>query len=219
MPDEEAYETSWAADFSGDRIEPILKLSGETNIELIEGETYTEAGYTLPSDAEEIYGYKVTTSGEVNTAKVGTYKIEYILTRTYTSAGTTQIDTVMTAERTITVKSAVKEEAKMITEWTIPAANTTIKLPVQGTGLNITVDWGDGSAEQTVTTAFPTHTYATAGTYEIKVWGTCPRWGCSSASTVGTTSDYYTYTQYLTKVKQFGELSATRRKNISNGKL
>ena len=45
----------------------------------------------------------------------------------------------------------------MITEWTIPAANTTIKLPVQGTGLNVTVDWGDGSAKQTVTTSFPTH--------------------------------------------------------------
>ena len=57
----------------------------------------------------------------------------------------------------------------MITEWTIPSANTTIKLPVQGTGLNVRVDWGDGSAKQTVTTSFPTHTYATAGTYEIKV--------------------------------------------------
>ena len=96
----------------------------------------------------------------------------------------------------------------MITEWTIPSANTTIKLPVQGTGLNVRVDWGDGSAKQTVTTSFPTHTYATAGTYEIKVWGTCPKWGYSSDYNVSTTSNYYTYTQYLTKVKQFGELGA-----------
>ena len=100
----------------------------------------------------------------------------------------------------------------MITEWTIPSANTTIKLPVAGTGLNITVDWGDGTAEQTVTTSFPTHTYATAGTYEIKVWGICPKWGYAGVTSVTTTqnSDYYTYTQYLTKVKQFGELSATQ---------
>ena len=100
----------------------------------------------------------------------------------------------------------------MITEWTIPSANTTIKLPVAGTGLNITVDWGDGTAEQTVTTSFPTHTYATAGTYEIKVWGTCLHWGYTGGTSVTTTqnSDYYTYTQYLTKVKQFGELSATQ---------
>ena len=98
----------------------------------------------------------------------------------------------------------------MITEWTIPSTNTAIKLPAQGTGLNITVDWGDGSATETFTTSFPTHNYATAGTYEIKVWGTCPQWGNYSSSTVSTTSNYYTYTQYLTKVKQFGELNTTR---------
>ena len=98
----------------------------------------------------------------------------------------------------------------MITEWTIPSANTTIKLPAQGTGLNITVDWGDGSATETFTTSFPTHNYATAGTYDITVSGTCPQWGNYSSSTVSTTSNYYTYTQYLTKVKQFGELNTTR---------
>lgn len=101
----------------------------------------------------------------------------------------------------------------MITEWTIPSANTTIKLPVQshgGNSLNITVDWGDGSAVQTVTTNFPTHTYTTAGTYDITVSGTCPAWGYIGSGRVSTTlnSDYYTYTQYLTKVKQFGELNA-----------
>ena len=213
---ETAYETSWVADFTADRIQPILELVGDENVTIKAGETYTDAGYTVAgfdktnSGDYTVYCYNVTTSGEVNTAKVGTYKIEYILTRTYTIAGTTQTDTVMTAERTVIVKSAVKEEAKMITEWTIPAANTTIKLPVQGTGLNITVDWGDGSAEQTVTTAFPTHTYATAGTYEIKVWGTCPRWGYASDATVDESSDYYTYINYLTKVKQLGELGVTR---------
>ena len=106
------------------------------------------------------------------------------------------------------VKAQADTAAYMITEWTIPSANTEIKLPVQGTGLNITVDWGDGTAKQTVTSKFPTHTYATAGTYEIKLWGTCPKWGYASSSTVSTTSNYYTYTQYLTKVKQFGELGA-----------
>ena len=115
-----------------------------------------------------------------------------------------------TLQMPVAIDEPIKEESKMITEWTIPADNTTIKLPVAGTGLNVTVDWGDGSAEQTVTTSFPTHTYATAGTYEIKVWGTCPKWGYAGVTSVTTTqnSDYYTYTQYLTKVKQFGELGA-----------
>ena len=117
----------------------------------------------------------------------------------------------MNVTRNITVKGAVA--TSMITEWTIPSANTTIKLPVQshgGNSLNITVDWGDGSAVQTVTTNFPTHTYTTAGTYDITVSGTCPAWGYIGSGRVSTTlnSDYYTYTQYLTKVKQFGELNA-----------
>ena len=211
---ETAYETSWVADFTADRINPILELIGDENVTIKAGETYTDAGYTVAgfdktnSGDYTVYGYNVTTSGEVNTAVVGTYKIDYTITRTYTNAGVAQTDTLMSVERTVTVE--VNEKAKMITEWTIPSANTEIKLPVQGTGLNITVDWGDGSAEQTVTTSFPTHTYATAGTYEIKVWGTCPKWGYASAYSVTTTrnSDYYTYTQYLSKVKQFGELGA-----------
>ena len=213
---ETAYEESWSGDFTADRIQPILELVGDENVTIKAGETYTDAGYTVAgfdktnSGDYTVYGYNVTTSGEVNTTVVGTYKIEYILTRTYTNAGVAQTDTLMSVERTVTVE--VNEKAKMITEWTIPAANTTIKLPVRGTGLNITVDWGDGSSEQTVTTEFPTHTYATAGTYEIKVWGTCPNWGYDldvSPTVTNYYNRYYTYTQYLSKVKQFGELNAT----------
>ena len=217
---ETAYETSWSADFSGDRIQPILKLVGDENVTINAGDTYTDAGYTVAgfdtanSGDYTVYGYNVTTSGEVNTAVAGTYKIDYTLTRTYNNAGVAQTDTLMTVTRSITVKEVIKETSKMITEWNVSGdAGLTIKLPAQSSGdaaLNITVDWGDGTAEQTVTTSFPTHTYATAGTYEIKVWGTCPKWGYASDSIVITTrnSDYYTYTQYLSKVKQFGELGA-----------
>ena len=89
------------------------------------GETYTDAGYTVAgfdktnSGDYAVYGYNVTTSGEVNTAVVGAYKIEYILTRTYNNAGVAQTDTLMSVERTVTVE--VNEKAKMITEWTIPS--------------------------------------------------------------------------------------------------
>ena len=214
---ETAYETSWAADFTADRIHPILELIGDENVTINAGDTYTDAGYTVAglttADAQYYtpYGYNVTKTGEVVTSTVGVYQIKYEITRTYTSGGTTKTDTLMNVTRNITVKGAVA--TSMITEWTIPSANTTIKLPVQshgGNSLNITVDWGDGSAVQTVTTNFPTHTYTTAGTYDITVSGTCPAWGYIGSGRVSTTlnSDYYTYTQYLTKVKQFGELNA-----------
>ena len=212
---ETAYETSWAADFTADRIHPILELVGDENVTIDVGSTYTDAGYTVAglttADAQYYtpYGYKVTKTGEVVTSTAGVYPVKYEITRTYNNAGTTQTDTLMSVTRNVTVGSGIPATS-MVTEWTIPADNTEIKLPVQGTGLNITVDWGDGSAEQTVTTAFPTHTYATAGTYEIIVSGTCPVWGYASSDAVSETSnsDYYTYTQYLTKVKQFGELGA-----------
>ena len=104
----------------------------------------------------------------------------------------------------------------MITEWNVSGdAGLTIKLPAEsygGTSVNVKVDWGDGTAAQTFTSSFPTHTYSKAGVYEITVSGTCPKWGYTGGTSVTTTqnSDYYTYTQYLTKVKQFGELSATQ---------
>ena len=39
---ETAYETSWAADFSGDRIQPILELVGDENVTINAGDTYTD---------------------------------------------------------------------------------------------------------------------------------------------------------------------------------
>lgn len=102
----------------------------------------------------------------------------------------------------------------MITEWNVSGdVGLTITLPVQGTGLNITVDWGDGSAIETITTEYPTHTYAQAGVYEIAVAGNCPEWGKISYQEFmgfGETSKNYTYAKYLTNVIQLGELNATK---------
>ena len=103
----------------------------------------------------------------------------------------------------------IAEETKMVTVWEIPADNTEIKLPVRGT-VNLNVDWGDGSAIEVVTTSFPTHIYTTAGTYEIKIWGDCSIWGYAALDSVEIENDYYTYTQYLTKVRQLGELNAIK---------
>lgn len=63
--------------------------------------------------------------------------------------------------------------ATMNSVWdTTIAGCTTVTLPVNGT-VNVTVEWGDGSAPQTVTAAFPTHTYAAANkTQRVKVNGT-----------------------------------------------
>jgi surface protein len=57
---------------------------------------------------------------------------------------------------------------------------TQIKLPLVSTGTyNFTVDWGDGSAVDTITTynqAQTTHTYSVAGTYILTINGTINGW-------------------------------------------
>ena len=206
---EEAYKATLSGDTTLSQIKPIIEPVGETNMTLKLGEEYTEQGCTVAGFTEAdskyytCYGYALAKDGTVDTSKEGTYTVKYSLTKdgAETSSGVRNVD-------------VVDKSKYMITEWNVSGdAGLTITLPVSGTGLNITVDWGDGSATETITTEYPTHTYATAGVYEIAVAGNCPEWGKISYQefvTFGETSRNYTYAKYLTNVIQLGELNATK---------
>jgi surface protein len=58
------------------------------------------------------------------------------------------------------------------------STSTQFKMPLTtSTGLNMQVDWGDGSAIETITNhTLAIHTYATAGTYNISVTGDILGW-------------------------------------------
>jgi len=62
-----------------------------------------------------------------------------------------------------------------ISTWQTTTPSETVTLPLIATGnYNFTVDWGDGSSD-TITAynqAEVTHTYATASTYDVKIYGT-----------------------------------------------
>ncbi len=59
--------------------------------------------------------------------------------------------------------------------WKTNAANETIDLILEGGySYNFTIDWGDGSAVETITNTNPTHTYTTAGEYTIEIEGDFP---------------------------------------------
>ena len=218
VPTEEAYEKSWANDFGKERIEPILQLVGKTPIRANINETYQDAGYLVAgfemekAELYNCYGYTVTMLNTVDTSKEQTQTLTYRISRTYQSGAETIQEDLMDATREIKV---VDLDKYMITEWNVSGdAGLEITLPVSGTGLNITVDWGDGTTE-TITgniTAenFPTHTYSTSGEYDISIRGTCPKWGYDGWDNIDTTSPYYTYSEYLTGLKQWGELSANR---------
>lgn len=69
-----------------------------------------------------------------------------------------------------------------VTEWTVAgdAAARTITLPlVSGYNYNCVVDWGDGTTKSLVTAyndANRIHTYASDGTYNVKIYGVCQGW-------------------------------------------
>ena len=48
-------------------------------------------------------------------------------------------------------------------------------LPFTGETYDYTVDWGDGSAVESGQTGNATHSYATAGEYDVSITGTFPR--------------------------------------------
>lgn len=78
----------------------------------------------------------------------------------------------------------VSADRGFVTRWTVAGDATarTITLPLT-TGnsetYNATIDWGDGSPTSTVTTyddADRVHAYASDGTYDVTITGTCQGW-------------------------------------------
>ena len=71
-----------------------------------------------------------------------------------------------------------------ITEWVIPPDSLSATLPLRNTGrtVNCIVDWGDGNSSTVIAYNDPNriHTYASAGTYQIKIYGACEGWSFSN---------------------------------------
>jgi surface protein len=64
---------------------------------------------------------------------------------------------------------------EFITTWQTTSNNQQITIPTfSEETYNYTVDWGDGATVNNIT-ADATHTFATAGVYEVKISGTFPR--------------------------------------------
>jgi len=91
-------------------------------------------------------------------------------------------------------------EAQMVLEYDIATANTQIGIPLTGT-VNVTVNWGDGTTNQTFTTAgIKNHTYTTSGTKTVTITGSLTAYGSGANST---------YNARLTKVLSWDGLGIT----------
>ncbi len=92
-----------------------------------------------------------------------------------------------------------KASKPFITEWTVPD-NTTVTLPhLSGYNYSYFVDWGDGTPRKYVSAyndPNASHTYAVAGTYEVKIVGTCESFWVNNGA----------MKSYITKLTEFGHV-------------
>ena len=86
----------------GDKNAPTITLNGESTINLKLNETYTEYGAKATDDIDGDLTSKITTTGNVDTSKEGTYTITYTVTDSS--------DNTATATRTIIVTDTSKPE-------------------------------------------------------------------------------------------------------------
>ncbi len=99
---------------------------------------------------------------------------------------------------TVSVRqSAYVNPRALILEYTMSGSGT-IMLPLSGT-VDCTVNWGDGSDVQAVTGTLPTHTYESAGTYDVSITGLVSELSSNKIDTG--------YSSHLTKVVQWGNVS------------
>ena len=99
-------------------------------------------------------------------------------------------------------------QSEFITVWETTTDNESITIPTfTGETYDYTVDWGDGSAVESGQTGNATHTYATAGKYDVSITGTFPR-------------IYFNYTGdriKILEVKQWGNQAWTSMEKAFEG--
>ena len=66
-----------------DTVAPVITLNGEADLKISTGEEYVEAGFVANDDCEGDISDKVVVSGEVDTAKNGSYVITYAVKDSY----------------------------------------------------------------------------------------------------------------------------------------
>jgi surface protein len=66
-------------------------------------------------------------------------------------------------------------------QTTLPSQQVILPFGQFGGAVNVTVDWGDGSAPQVYTSANPSKTYTLAGTYQISVTGSSVSFGSDAS--------------------------------------
>lgn len=124
--------------------------------------------FTLTQNSNDLF--ELTDTGELSL--VTDKKLDFETTTSHTlivevSDGKNKVN----AEITITVENVAEP---FVTTWKTTTNNETITFRIMdGFTYDFTIDWGDGSIENNITTN-KTHTYTSAGVYTVSVSGTFP---------------------------------------------
>ena len=123
-------------------------------------------------------------------------------------------DNTVTAPYTITVTRATPPNPNdFVTTWRVAAADLDITIPTTGNGYNYTVDWGD-SMSDTAQNGDATHTYATPGSYTVRISGSFPRfWG------FGNNSADRTHRTKIIAINQWGNQKWTSMQSAFQGSV
>ncbi len=108
------------------------------------------------------------------------------------------------AEQTITVSQTGFDFDAFIIGLNVSAVDLRARLPFDK-AINATIDWGDGTIEENVTTAFPQHTYTDPDYYVVSVKGTVP----SLNSTNLNLGCNYAQTNQITEIFNWGRTGLT----------
>ena len=108
------------------------------------------------------------------------------------------------AEQTITVSQTGFDFDAFIIGLNVSAVDLRARLPFDK-AINATIDWGDGTIEENVTTAFPQHTYTDPDYYVVSVKGTVP----SLNSTNLNLGYNYAQTNQITEIFNWGRTGLT----------
>jgi surface protein len=160
---------------------------GDASFTIVDPSSNSSGSFTYTTDASNI----ATISGKIVTITgVGTAKIT-----------ATQQETENYISGTIDASFTVNPATRM--KFNIIATNTTVKIPLSGSGLAVTVDWDDGVVNNLLE-----HTYTALGIYNVAL-----NINSGNANlTLGGTNEWNA-NNTLTEVTTFGDLNLVSLKN------
>jgi len=209
------YRDSW----SGDLIITPRKLivTPESGVFKFAGQEEPKLNFTLNN---LVNGEEPIITGELMREKAGTEEGElegdYLITIgsvVFSDNGDFLVNNYEVEVMPETMKVIGKEASKklFITKWEVKAGET-VQLPIPSNEFNdYMITWGDRTQDKYTIEEFPTHTYETAGEYEINLYGTCKNYGYigeTAPSENNIYSNYYNFTQNLIAIKQWGDIGA-----------